>query len=692
MDEKDSILYSLSKNKYNINLLETIEHKDLFKNINKNFNRKIYKENSNQINNKNLQNYDDIENDYYIINDENQNNKENNIKKENFDEAIYLNNEPSKYKKNNDSAPKILNHAKMSSKSFKDIVKQKLNNFQELFTKLSPEKNKRCVTQDNNFLNKETNNIKTKNELKLYNNENIENNDINIKYCNFKSNNKNNNSNMNEQKDNIYYYSNDFKRNNQNISYFKKGKKNESKNSIYSYSKQFENSNLDVYNRLYNKAYYNKKKNNGINNNEENNCTFNPQLLSNIKSKKNNECLANFIQRQERFNKYIKQKKINLKKDINNQESKKYTFTPNTSCTSGSKYSIKLEAERQEESNLDKANRMVYDSMKKIEDKNNILFNMYNTQYSFIPSINKNFNYKKNMNNNKINYSPKKRNKSFEKNKKNEENIKKVKHKYVNHEYDNIKSNYKNDKELMKRIKEENKKRVKKINIIRKEQENEDSQGCTFKPDINKKNHLYYFNFINNDNNMQNYYKEMTYVGFYNKKKSFKNRLNRSQSYSRNNWYVKSNINYNNYNSHNYSNLRNDCLYNTDFKNDNFNKYNCYGFNNDNNVNINYTNYCNNCNNNIDNNNELDNNEGYNFNYNNNYNDEYEEFQDSEELRRGRKIFNDNYYNQNNYLNNNISPKTNKLYYKDDKCKMIKEIKKEDKQNFLLIHKLLYNP
>ena len=115
-----------------------------------------------------------------------------------------------------------------------------------------------------------------------------------------------------------------------------------------------------------------------------------------MKQKKPNiEEINNFIKRQEKFNKYIKQKKINLKQDLCKNESKKYTFTPNTSCTSGSKYSIKLEAQRQDESRLDKTNRMVYDQIKKMEAKNNNLFLMYNNQFSFIPMINKNINIKK---------------------------------------------------------------------------------------------------------------------------------------------------------------------------------------------------------------------------------------------------------------------------------------------------------
>ena len=92
---------------------------------------------------------------------------------------------------------------------------------------------------------------------------------------------------------------------------------------------------------------------------------------------------------------------------------------------------------------------MVYDSMKKKEDKNNHLFLMYNTQYSFIPSINKNKNINYNSssnNNNNINNSKTKEKKENSIKKEENKNIKKIKNKYVNHQYDNIKSNYKNAK------------------------------------------------------------------------------------------------------------------------------------------------------------------------------------------------------------------------------------------------------
>ena len=88
-------LCSLSKNKYKINLLETIEHKELFKNININ----LYKINNKKNNSyKKTENYNNFDNDYYIINDENSN-------------SIEINNEKEYFKKNmtpNDSTEKMI--------------------------------------------------------------------------------------------------------------------------------------------------------------------------------------------------------------------------------------------------------------------------------------------------------------------------------------------------------------------------------------------------------------------------------------------------------------------------------------------------------------------------------------------------------------------------------------------------------
>ena len=255
MEKNLSDLVILSKNKYNINLLETIEHKELFKNLNNNLRNKTF--------NKILKEdeYQDKENKYLIFGNRTS------IKK-----------------------------TKISSKSFNNKVKNQINNFQEIFYRLSPKKNKRCLTQTDSQNNEYDLKVKKKlkkndsfieNKLKNNNNYNQKKEKINIKNFIFER--------RNNKKDNNYFDIDYIK--DENKCYFKEGKKD---NLIIN------NTNLDVYNRLYNKSYYNKKKKNIITN-EENNCTFNPQLFSSVKY---NECLDDFIKRQEQFNSYIKQKKL----------------------------------------------------------------------------------------------------------------------------------------------------------------------------------------------------------------------------------------------------------------------------------------------------------------------------------------------------------------------------------------------
>jgi hypothetical protein len=73
MEKNLSDLVILSKNKYNINLLETIEHKELFKNLNNNLRNKTF-------NNKSCKIKSDFfmdDNKSFIIKEENYQGKEN---------------------------------------------------------------------------------------------------------------------------------------------------------------------------------------------------------------------------------------------------------------------------------------------------------------------------------------------------------------------------------------------------------------------------------------------------------------------------------------------------------------------------------------------------------------------------------------------------------------------------------------
>ena len=641
MENEISNLVSMSKNKFSINLLETIEHKDLFQNINKNPN--IFLSQGFQ----KLNNINNIDNN-------------NQIKNNNYSEQ-------------NNLSKQCLNTDKNSSKSFKDMIKNKLNNLKEVFNKYSPEKNKRALTQYNSGNINEKKKFKKKFSTSL--NRKIKNNKAILKNNLFNFTNQSEDINLISKKnENIPQSNNDELKINQNFINFNKSSKIENNNirinnQLNTYNNKNmsnNNNNLDVYNRLYNKSYYKKKQNNIFSSKEED-CTFNPKLLSKLDEKIE---INNFILRQEKFNKYIKQKKINLKKDMNENESKKCTFTPNTSCTSNSKYSIKLEAQRQDESKLDKTNRMVYEQIKKMEVKNNNLYLMYNNKYSFIPTINKKLNFKK-IKKIELKTVPK-----FQKRKiitEIKENDAMNEHKYINHHYDNVNSIYKNDEALMSRLREENKKRKNKVDILRKEQENKIFEGYTFKPDINR-NNLSYMNNLNNKFYNKDFEPEISYSNNYNKKRNFLNKLNRSNScFNKNNLYINSNVNYNNYN-----NLNSQCYYNNNALETDLNYYNYYN-NND----ISY----NNCNNNYFNAHDINQNyTDYNdYNIYKNQLTEYNNYEDKYNEPKERSFSMG--HNKENYTYMYMTPINNNIY----KSRTLKNINKEDKENFLLIHKMLYD-
>ena len=635
MENEISNLISISKNKYNINLLETIEYKELFKNVNKNPKQIEYKKYG-EIN------YNEI--------DCNTKNKKNNYTQDNLNK-------------------KISNNSKNSSKSLKDNIKCKIHNLKDIFNKYSPEKNIKSLTQYNSGKINEDKKIKRKfgNSLKKRINNNkalLENN-----LSDFKNQNKSF-SLISKKKEYIPQSRNDGSKINKLIKFNNNQKRETENNNNLKYSFNtynnhnftYNTNNLDVYNRLYNKSYYKKKKN--IISNEDKDCTFNPKLLSQFKEKIE---INDFIKRQENFNKYMKQKKINLKKDINSNESKKCTFTPNTSCTSGSKYSIKLEAQRQDESKQDKTNRMAYEQIKKMEIKNNNLFTMYNNKYTFIPLVNKKRSIK-NIKKYELKNVPKFKKRIIISHK--NENDTQNNQKYINHQYDNVKSIYKNDKELMRRIKEENIKKTKRVDIMRKEQENNNFERYTFKPDINRNNlrNLYNYNHIFYNRNLE---QKISYSNNYNKKLILQNKIKRSHScYNKNNLYRNNNLSYNNLNNNNYNN---NTEYENDihFYNDNNIQENCYNYDNnfftENDINPNYTN------------------NNYDYNIYNNYVGEFNRYENQNNNIRERSYTMG--CNKHNFTYEYINPIKNRIY----KSQAMKNIKKEDEENFLLIHKLLYD-
>ena len=102
--------------------------------------------------------------------------------------------------------------------------------------------------------------------------------------------------------------------------------------------------------------------------------------------------------------------------------------------------------------------------------------------------------------------------------------------KYINHKYDYIKSLYKNDKFLLERIKEQNNKKLKKYEKIKKEQNKEKLEQCTFKPDISKTSHKNIlrnknFNLNKNRFKQNETEKNLSYLDFYQYKQNREKRL-----------------------------------------------------------------------------------------------------------------------------------------------------------------------
>ena len=364
--------------------------------------------------------------------------------------------------------------------------------------------------------------------LFIYPNQNI-NNKINLKlspnspsFLKINNNNKNMKAFNNHSNKNIENNKREFfTKINKNINYkpIKITTKNisnkkKSKNDTHKTNKSFLLNKTDVF-----------KRNN-------NNVKFKPEFYTYIKCKTSFECIDNFLKRQKTYNNYITNKNLNLKNNKNIIDNKIHTFIPNTTITSNSNYSIKLQAKRFNESKNDKAKRMLYNTLKIRKEKKDNIILKHNKSFSFNPNINK-YKYK-----NKDLTIKKTLTKKSIKNNKNENNNNKelTPVKYKNHQYDYVKSIYRNDNELLKRIKEQSEKKIKKYEKLKNEYENEKLEGCTFKPDISK-THNKSLNYVtkynkdrNNKNNIgNNSYNEkdnknFTYMDFYQFKKNNRNK------------------------------------------------------------------------------------------------------------------------------------------------------------------------
>ena len=348
--------------------------------------------------------------------------------------------------------------------------------------------------------------------------------------------------------------------------------------------------------------------------NDEKECSFHPKTYSNI----NNNSQFNINKFIEKQNEYLFQshsKMYNLKKKIEKSEKEKNTFNPNTSFTSTSNAAIKIDIKRQGESLLEKIDRMTYEYAENKEKLKKNLDSYYNN-FSFSPEINYNYNnnylLKNSTNYNFINQSFSGiKKKTLKKSMSSDKLI--IPKKYINHKYDHIVSKYILDDDLIKRIDENrNKKYIE--NLKRKEErELKELKECTFAPKINTN-----FN-INNINEINSYYspnrEENSYTGLKKKKilydscNNINNNYNFTENYHPNNYNNYSqnydlNNNYNiNHNSENY-NLN---------KNENSMTQENYNINDYNNNNQEFENY------NDNNYNFTDNSEKYNITENENF-------------------------------------------------------------------------
>ena len=409
--------------KYNINLLDTIENKDLFQNlkinnnlvnskiVNKNINTPFLSDNNEQPNeNKtdikseinNEQNKENNIEEYYLIdeekfNDDKDDNKDDNIEKnEDKGDQDYYN-----FNDNNNDLPANNNNNEINCISFQDFMKKKNKEFNQSQNTpsitYSTSKNKKKSINKNKIKKKETNktmsktfsNMKNNKSMSIYKNKN------NFSYTKYK-NNKTETNNMTEEKVEKKKYSKErIEMNKQRLDKLYKDyqkfqnkinnrrkelSEDEIKNCSFSpkinkysellvennpqyikpiylrkenkkdfYKKKHEiifthvpkinkNYNLDQYKRLYNK-------NMNKNDNEESQCEypFKPITNYNFECNNNIKNLGNLEKRQILLDEYINQNKIIINNNNNNaqnEEFNKLSFTPNTSCTSNSKYSI----------------------------------------------------------------------------------------------------------------------------------------------------------------------------------------------------------------------------------------------------------------------------------------------------------------------------------------------------------------
>ena len=156
------------------------------------------------------------------------------------------------------------------------------------------------------------------------------------------------------------------------------------------------NNKLDIYSRLYNKSEIK-------NDNYENAIDYPFRPITNYYYEKNHKQFVyqeNILKREKLLNDYINHQKIEI--NYNENKINKLTFTPNTSCTSKSLYSIKKEKQKIFKPYFNKLNRMTIKKSRPNRSVNNINRNELNINESGVENINnKSIIKNKSMNKNK---------------------------------------------------------------------------------------------------------------------------------------------------------------------------------------------------------------------------------------------------------------------------------------------------
>ena len=411
-------LFEIKENKFNINLLDTLENNNtLFNNLNHNYNKTDFnnciKEENKNINNKSeTKIIDENISDNYILNSEEivenmsddediQPHTENNGEKINcLSFKDFISKSKNKNKTEHSLISKSFSSNKINSKKILEKTKNKKNS-KDNHTKYETEENikKKKYSKERMELNKQRLNNLYENYKKIKNKIEEKKKELSkeeMKDCSFSP--KINKYSKILIKNNPNYSKPIFLRNNNDRKEYYKKKHEVNFTHIPKINKKYNNK-LDIYSRLYDKSEI---KNENLDNLDD--CPFRPTTNYNyINNNKNFVKHDNILKRKILLNEFLNQRKV----EINNNENRiNKTFTPNTSCTSKSIYSIKKERQYIFKPYFDKLNRMIIKKTKTNKSFNNIgqkkyIVNKLNINTSYIKNNNKSTTNNKSIKNDK---------------------------------------------------------------------------------------------------------------------------------------------------------------------------------------------------------------------------------------------------------------------------------------------------